>query len=149
MKAVRIKVISTSLGALFPVVPGAAAVTTVVLYLADWPYEGNRGRQLAVGLAIGAGLWILASIIAGKRLTSVQGASGETYEELCGRVLAADARLTKLEGEQLATIGRKEAVASARELVDHLKKSLSTPRRRRGRLLGPLAVRIRLHQRLA
>ncbi len=54
----------------------------------------------------------------------MQGASGETYEELCGRVLAADARLAELEGEQRATIGRKEAVASARELVNHLKKSL-------------------------
>jgi uncharacterized membrane protein len=49
-------------GATLPVVPGAAAVATIVLVLLDWPFAGNRGAQLAIALAVAAAVWLLLAL---------------------------------------------------------------------------------------
>jgi hypothetical protein len=110
------KITRSAFGASLPVVPGAASIATIVLYLADWPRAGNRGLQLAIGLGVAVVVWILTAILFGPEWTSVESASARTYEELRGRVKAARARLQGLQDAPKAQtpLGKEALAQSAR-----------------------------------
>lgn len=108
--------IRTRLVTWLPVVPAAAALSTAVLYLEDWPYPGNHGVQLAVGLGFAVPVWLALTLLGGGDLLAVETASAASYEELRGRVLRLQAQF-----ERLATSGHDAAaVADARPLVEDL-----------------------------
>jgi hypothetical protein len=117
-----VKVKGTSL-ALTPLVPGIAAVATVIVYLVDWPFPGNHGLQLAVGLGIGLAGWYVTSLLAGD-VISVESASARTYEELRGRVKALEARKKDLYRAPHARAIRAEALHEADRVVEALRADL-------------------------
>jgi hypothetical protein len=106
--------------------PTFAAVTTLALYLADWPEGASGGVIAGIGLGIGVAAWLVVSLLFFGPFTRIESAVGDTYDQLRTRVLSLRARIEVHKSAPAPATGNAAAtaLAEAGSLVDDLEREL-------------------------
>jgi hypothetical protein len=85
------------------ILPGVLAVFLTFFFLGEWPTQ-NGFDHVFYALAIGAGVWLVFSVVCLRGLADVQGGDSAAYDEL---VMRAETLHARLEGARQGPRGER------------------------------------------